>query len=73
MLSRSKTKTIDFYPQPLLRLSRRKTAIVSIDPEPIVNADTRADWHFAASSPIPLSPVQSSLPVDAFSEEDEDM
>jgi len=59
-------------------LSRRKTAIVSIDPEPIVNAGTCADWHFATSSPIPLShvppsPVQSLLPVDTFSEENEDM
>ena len=60
-------------PNTLLKLSRRKTAIVSIDPEPIVDADTRADWHFATSSPIPLSPVQSSLSVDIFGEEDEDM
>ena len=72
MLSRCKTKTTDFYPQPLLKLSRRKTAIVSIDPEPIVDADTRVDWHFATSSPIPLSPVQSSLPVDTFSEEEDE-
>ena len=78
MLFRSKKKTTDFYPQPLLRLSRRKTAIVSIDPEPIVDADSHANWHFATSSPIPLltvppSPVQSSLAVDIFSEEYDDM
>ena len=75
MLSRSKTTCTNIYPQPLLRLSRSKTTIVNIDPEPMLDAGTQADWVFAASSPVPLSPVQSSLPVpvDTFSEEDEDM
>ena len=64
-------KTTDFYPQLLLTLSRRKIAIVSIAPELIVDADTRTNWHFATSSPIPLSPVHSSLPADTFSEDED--